>query len=194
MLDAALKMPLKPSWRRYRHLFLGGSEISIYRALEYEALARKCYTGRTLDFGGGERAHYAGVLKSWIRSGVYESANISAEMEPTYLVRPGEGLPVPDGSFDTVVTINTLEHIYDLQGTLHELVRVLRPGGRLILAVPFLYRVHGCPDDYNRPTASWWAEYLPGIGIGNLRITPLVWDVMTSGLSITEGAGPFKRL
>lgn len=193
-LGDILQSPLKPTWKRYLEIFITNSDISIYRSMEYEALSNVSYGGRVLDFGGGEKAHYAPDLKSWMAGGVYESANISAAMEPTYLVTPGEPLPVAENKFDMVVSVNTLEHVYELDEALQEIMRVLKPGGRIVLAVPFLFRVHGCPDDYNRPTASWWRETLSRLGVKNLRITPLVWDVMTTGLSVTEGAGPFKKL
>ena len=93
-----------------------------------------------------------------------------------------------------VLSVNTLEHIYDLENTLSELARVLKQGGGFVFAVPFLFRVHGCPDDYNRPTASWWHKTLVKNGFTEIKITPLVWDPITTGLSISESAGPLKRL
>src|ERR1044071_7300632 len=97
-----LALPIKPTWWRYKNIFLRSSDISIYRALEYEALSRVQYAGRVLDFGGGARSHYLAALKSWMRDGVYESVNISADMEPTYLIAPGADLPVGAGTFDMV--------------------------------------------------------------------------------------------
>jgi len=45
-------------------------------------------------------------------------------------------LPFPDGHFDTVVTIETIEHIDDLRRGLSEMSRVLRPGGRMFITCP----------------------------------------------------------
>jgi SAM-dependent methyltransferase len=45
-------------------------------------------------------------------------------------------LPFPDGAFDRVVASEVLEHLPDDAGALAELVRVLRPGGRLAVTVP----------------------------------------------------------
>ena len=45
-------------------------------------------------------------------------------------------LAYPDNYFDTIITIETLEHVLDLPGTTSEIVRVLKPGGELIITVP----------------------------------------------------------
>lgn len=45
-------------------------------------------------------------------------------------------LPFPDESFDTVLAIYSLEHLPDRPKALRAARRVLRPGGRLIAAVP----------------------------------------------------------
>ena len=45
-------------------------------------------------------------------------------------------LPFPDESFDRVIAAEVLEHIPDDERALGELVRVLRPGGRMAVTVP----------------------------------------------------------
>ena len=47
-------------------------------------------------------------------------------------------LPFRDGSFDVVVSLETIEHLLDPDGLLAEAHRVLAPGGRLILSTPRL--------------------------------------------------------
>lgn len=51
----------------------------------------------------------------------------------------GERLPFADGLFDHVICTETLEHIPDDQAMLRELMRVLRPGGVLVISVPDEY-------------------------------------------------------
>jgi len=194
MIKYSLLSPLKPTWRRYVQIFWRNSRISIFRSMEYEALSRHVYRGRVLDFGGGRRAQYYEQLQAWLVDGVYESANIDPAMEPTYLVTPDGRLPVESGTFDMVVSINTLEHVYGIEQALDELLRVVKPGGRLMLAVPFLYRVHGCPDDFNRPTASWWRETLSRKGVVEMEVSPMVWDGLTTGVVVVDGIAPFSRL
>jgi SAM-dependent methyltransferase len=55
-------------------------------------------------------------------------------------------LPFPDRWFDAVMTLETLEHVADLDGVVREIARILRPGGNLIITVPnrfFPMEVHG---------------------------------------------------
>jgi 2-polyprenyl-3-methyl-5-hydroxy-6-metoxy-1,4-benzoquinol methylase len=45
-------------------------------------------------------------------------------------------IPYPDQTFDAVVCTETLEHVTDDKGTIRSIVRVLKPGGVLVLSVP----------------------------------------------------------
>lgn len=45
-------------------------------------------------------------------------------------------LAFPDGYFDAIISIETLEHVDNLAAVTRECVRVLRPGGQLVLTVP----------------------------------------------------------
>lgn len=49
-----------------------------------------------------------------------------------------EDMPYEDGFFDAVIACDVLEHVIDLHGCCLQLLRVLRPGGVLIVRVPYL--------------------------------------------------------
>lgn len=49
----------------------------------------------------------------------------------------GTALTFADGSFDYILSFDVLEHIPDYMTALREIVRCLRPGGKLLLTVPF---------------------------------------------------------
>lgn len=59
-------------------------------------------------------------------------------------------LPVADSSIDIVLCTQVLEHIPEPVPVLQEILRVLAPGGRLILSVPAIFPQHGSPGDYWR--------------------------------------------
>jgi ubiquinone/menaquinone biosynthesis C-methylase UbiE len=45
-------------------------------------------------------------------------------------------LPFKDGAFDAVICSEVLEHIQDNRKAVRELIRVLKPGGELVISVP----------------------------------------------------------
>jgi SAM-dependent methyltransferase len=55
-------------------------------------------------------------------------------------------LPFADASFDLVTSFDVLEHIDDDVAALRELARVLRPGGRVVMAVPAFPLLWGDQD------------------------------------------------
>jgi SAM-dependent methyltransferase len=52
------------------------------------------------------------------------------------LCAAGEGLPFPPSSFDLVLSHEVLEHVQDDLKAVVEMVRVLRPGGRIVIFAP----------------------------------------------------------
>jgi SAM-dependent methyltransferase len=58
-----------------------------------------------------------------------------------------EKLPFADGSFDVVTALDVIEHLDDDLGSLKEIHRVLRPGGRVLLFVPAFMFLWGVQDD-----------------------------------------------
>lgn len=74
-------------------------------------------------------------------------------------IRPGLGvdlvasvyqLPFTDGEFEIVLCCSVLEHLEDPRKAIQEMRRVLRPGGKIIVSVPFMFPVHDAPGDYWR--------------------------------------------
>ncbi len=189
-----IKSPLKPSLKRYYKLFFRKNKITITRALMYEEIEKISLNGKILDFGGGDKADYVAGIKARIGSSSYESINISESIEPTYLIKPSQKIPLDSESIDTIFSANTLEHIFDLESTLKDFYRVLKKNGTCFIFVPFLYRVHGCPDDFHRPTASWWGRKLGNLNFDNIEIKPLVWDPVTSSFALCEGILPFSYI
>lgn len=59
-------------------------------------------------------------------------------------------LPFSDAVFDKVICTEVLEHVDQPDVVFAELSRVLRPGGKLFLAVPFVWHTHQEPFDRYR--------------------------------------------
>jgi SAM-dependent methyltransferase len=63
-----------------------------------------------------------------------------------------ERIPLADATLDTAIATDVIEHLSDPPRFFAETARVLRPGGKLILGVPFLYWIHEAPHDNHRLT------------------------------------------
>lgn len=190
-MEYRLVPPPTPTLRRWRDLYSDHPGKSVLRVLEYEAVSKIDISGDVLDYGGGRNAKY---LKYLSGADSLKSANIDPGIDPTHLVEPGDPLPFDDNSFDTIVCFNTLEHIYDAYASIEEIYRVLKPGGKAVVTVPFIFRIHGHPDDYSRFTPSWWKETYTRVGFSKTSLQPLIWGRYTTAGSIMGFRGLFPRV
>lgn len=65
---------------------------------------------------------------------------------PTAVVAAAEYLPYPSGSFDTVYSHEVIEHVADDRAAAAEMVRVAKPGGRIVIFCPnrwYPFETHG---------------------------------------------------
>jgi SAM-dependent methyltransferase len=86
-----------------------------------------------------------------------------------------QGLAYDDASFDAVSALDVIEHNQDDMRILHEMHRVLRPGGYAIITVPALMWLWGHNDDINahvrRYTAGELRRKLQAAGFRVRRMT-----------------------
>ena len=68
------------------------------------------------------------------------------------LVGDAHCLPFADASFDAIVCTEVFEHLLEPPRAATEMIRVLKPGGRLVLTTRFCFPLHERPSDYWRFT------------------------------------------
>jgi ubiquinone/menaquinone biosynthesis C-methylase UbiE len=68
-------------------------------------------------------------------------------------------IPEPDNSFDAVMCIEVLEHLPDPPKALSELVRLLKPGGTLIITAPICSLTHFAPYYFNNGFSRYFYEH-----------------------------------
>ncbi len=106
-------------------------------------LQQLSYSTKILDLGAGSRRRAPNV--------------INLEIEPTPeidIIGDGHFLPFKDNTFDAVISEAVLEHVHSPNRVVQEIYRVLKPGGYICVAVPFLQGYHASPHDYQRWTVS----------------------------------------
>jgi SAM-dependent methyltransferase len=109
---------------------------------------REYFKGNVLNAGAGDRD-----IRSMVQGKVYNqdipsglhNANID-------IYSPLHNIPVADGFFDCIICNAVLEHVENPQAVMKEFNRVCKPGGYLLLAVPFMQPEHLDPTDFQRYT------------------------------------------
>jgi ubiquinone/menaquinone biosynthesis C-methylase UbiE len=100
-----------------------------------------------------------------------------------FLVGDGENLPFPDASFDVVYSNGVLHHTPDTQRAVHEVHRVLRPGGTAKVML------------YNKSSIYYWLNLMFRFGVLHMELrhhTPE--EIMSRHVEYSEtGALPLVR-
>jgi SAM-dependent methyltransferase len=105
-------------------------------------------SNRILDVGTSQRfAKELRPYESWFDGKTY----LAAGYEPSLnygvyncdLHADIEDLPFLEHQFDAIICLEVLEHVRQPQKAADELLRVLKPGGILLLTTPFLLGYHG---------------------------------------------------
>lgn len=108
-------------------------------------------TGKVLDFGCGQKP-YEKYFKASEYTGLEYDCEISRMGNKADVFYDGHTFPFKDNYFDCAISTQVLEHVPDPQRCLDELFRVIKPGGYVMLSVPFLQEEHGGPYDFQRYT------------------------------------------
>ncbi|MER9425966.1 class I SAM-dependent methyltransferase [Mesorhizobium sp. M0317] len=115
-----------------------------YGGMIHEFLKRLPSGAIALDAGAGLRKR---PVPNVINVEIYDYPS-------TDVLAIGQSLPFKDNSFAGILSLAVLEHVDDPFQCARELVRVLKPGGKLLLMMPFLQAEHGYPSHYFNATRS----------------------------------------
>jgi SAM-dependent methyltransferase len=186
---------------RFRAVCGYGASAAENAAMERIQLHMLAALLRDFDLGGRRVVELGcgiGRLAPWFRQhgARYVGVDISSEMLQLAKEQLGgrvsrvdsSSLPFRDGSFDLACSITVLHHNpYERQALmLDELVRVVRPGGRLLLMESIRPgpRTRAAFHVFPRPVDDW-VETVRGAGRCELvRLIPCRWSVLRDGAEV----------
>ena len=76
----------------------------------------------------------------------YDRVRVAGKDIPHAIVAAGENIPFRDNAYDIVLSHEVIEHVNDDRRSARELVRVLKPGGRIVMFCPnrwYPFETHG---------------------------------------------------
>lgn len=139
---------------KHSALYFGATRDHWWNLDQLELCVRRFGLGeakRVLDVGSGV-GHWSRLIAralgtpielvgidrepAWVEEAQKRADALASPATFTYMQSTAESLPFPDASFDLVTCQTVLIHLADPRKALAEMARVLRPGGRLLLAEP----------------------------------------------------------
>ena len=148
-------------------------------------------TGKLLDIGCGVGDFLCQVQKhKWDVCGIEPSEDAKNIAETRLGFRPlspSDYSKLEDASFDVITLWHVLEHVDDLHFQTSEILRLLKPGGRLIIALPN-YQSFDCqyfkdkwaawdvPRHLNHFSPKTLQNLIVSLGFNHLDTKKLVWD------------------
>ena len=147
----------------------------------YKQIAKITISGKVLDLGGSRKSGYQELIGG---KPTFSVVNIDGNKDVDIAHNIEKPLPIPDSSYDGVLLINVLEHIYDHRSLLNESARVLRKGGKIAIGVPFVVQIHPSPNDHWRYTNQTLERLLSETGFTKIQITPVGFGPFTSSAQL----------
>jgi SAM-dependent methyltransferase len=142
-------------------------------------------SGHLLNAGCGSRDVSSYLLANDVTR--ITNYDIAAEARDV-IVGPIESMPFEDATFDSVLCNAVLEHVADAEASMRELVRVVKPNGHIVVAVPFLQPFHAAPTDFRRYTADGLGDLGARAGLEIVCILPVHSMAQTLGWILWEHA------
>ncbi len=105
--------------------------------------------GKTLDIGCGSKP-YEKCFHSSEYIGLEIDNTINKKIKKIDVFYDGKKIPFENENFDSAVCFQVLEHVFEPTEFLYEINRILKPNGKLLLTVPFVWDEHEQPFDYAR--------------------------------------------
>ena len=166
----AMTEKMKPIPVRVTDSFIGQMQFALRRTVDLQLQTIWRFLGPILphlegdllDVGCGEMPFRFALSQRVKYTGIDVEAAVAFGMagDGSIHIFDGRAIPFPNNQFDHILCTEVLEHAEDPGTLMEEMHRVLKPGGSLILTVPFSARVHHAPYDFHRFTSYGLAAML----------------------------------
>ena len=160
--------------------FRGYSLLRAYQIYECKNIKLK---GNSIEFGA-----YKNKTKNFnnffIGNSHFKLSNIYKHNDINYIkLDLTKNLKLKKNIFDNVIIFNVLEHLPNTENAFHQINNILKKNGMLVGSTPFIYQVHGAPNDYFRFTKDFFYENLKKKFV-KINVKPLGYGPFIASFSL----------
>lgn len=142
------------------------------------------FNGVLYDFGCGDKP-YESFLKKYVSNYIgLDWGNSLYNSKADILVDLNKKLPIESEVADCILSVSVIEHLANPNMMLEEAYRTLKKGGRIVLQVPFQWKIHEAPYDYQRFTSYGLKNIFENAGFKSIKIYPTCGLFSTVALKI----------
>lgn len=154
--------------------WLSRRELSIHFKKYAPALS-----GAILDFGCGTAPYKQFVKNATSYLGLEYDSDENRKSKSADIFYDGNTIPLNDESIDGIISTQTFEHVPNPAQIVSEWKRILKPDGKLLLTVPFMWPEHEMPNDFLRYTSGGICSLLSKNGFEIMVMERLLCDLRT---------------
>jgi ubiquinone/menaquinone biosynthesis C-methylase UbiE len=113
----------------------------------------KYLSGSLLDFGCGTKPYKKLILNVDSYTGVdFKIEGREESQKNVDFFYDGKTIPFKNQMFDSILSTEVLEHVFNIEEILNEFNRVLKMDGHALITTPFMWEEHEMPYDFARYT------------------------------------------
>ena len=161
------------------------SNNSILRILQKNEFRKYKLSGKCLEFGANHKIQRNFLYKDSNEYNIFYS-NIDNKNKSFIKINLIKKL-VHKKKYKNIIIFNVLEHLSEVNIALKNLNLLLDSKGKILGSTPFLYRVHGAPNDYNRFTKSYLQKILKEKKFINIKINEIGLGPFLASFSLLRG-------
>lgn len=147
-------------------------DLQLKTIVEFLKPRLKALQGEVLDVGAGNAPwkSYLSPEAKYVGLDIDRAAEFNMRPDADIVYYAGGTFPFAEDRFACVLCVEVLEHVPDTRAFLAEIHRCLRPGGQLVMTIPWSARRHHIPHDYFRFTPEALAMLLREQGMEDIDI------------------------
>lgn len=144
---------------------------NLFQSIKNEA---KDVSGVLLDFGCGKKPYEKLFKNVSLYIGVdIEVSGHNHKNSNIDFYYDGKRLPFEPNTFDIIFASEVLEHVPNHDDIFKEFHRVLKPGGKILITIPFLWGEHEEPYDFIRFTNFGIVNVLQQYGFNQIKVSKI---------------------